>query len=947
MSNLKWAETVELCKNILSNRPFFDQNERDFKLTVAERVRAAVAASKEGRDFLPLLKRAFGSGNNLTDFRAHAHFLDWAASNPELCHQALDTLGGEDLSVEDKVDGFLTPIPREVLGGTGTRLSIASFLLMGLDPQTYVMFRSTAFETAECVLGWPQAPEELSEGQVYAHHLDFAHHVFERLRAADVAVRDILDVQGLIWILTKWEEPQYQAWRANTPINTRLQQAMDEYERDADSDDLERQRALFEEARSRFEDIFGSYEAIQSLTAEQFSNFFNSLDTHGGNTTGLFTFNLPIPRNPATRSYRGLEEDLPALKHALTELLHGEGTLAERIDRILAGPRVRLYITPSLPIPSALLCFHDPNRHAGVQQMKFKEAKLRAAGAHPQLPPEATIGERFEAYEEALARLPSSQGREWDWVQRFGFYWSDAFRRNLESPPDPLADLVAHFREEQHYPNEQSRQEMEARAEFAEYLSEDALTAPDWNKIKLIVSTDKYGSLGPHSGLNQYINDADEEGLEKLQRTIEHLLYSEGSLAERLGDVLDGEYTVPGFDEAAATKLLSIRHPEKVIPVFVYGGRRGKAKLMEAPVLGLKMPATASRAKLAACSNDLLRARLEPYFDEDTWGMSRFLYWLADRLAKQTPITERNGESTKLRRLASDLLVDEEFLREAVSLLRDKGQLILYGPPGTGKTYLARALLRLLAPDEARHEVVQFHPSYSYEDFVQGYRPITSADGSLSYEIKPGPLMRMSTLARELPDFEHVLLIDEINRGNLPKILGELLYLLEYRNDEVALMYGEDGLRFSLPKKLLIIGTMNTADRSIALVDSALRRRFHFIPLFPGQHPLQGILRRWLEQNVPKMSYVADIVDHLNAKLRERFGPHLQLGHSYFMRGDLSEVVLQRIWLYDVMPFLEEQLFGHDEELREFKLDRLLEADNDAHDHADGAQAGPAHPIRE
>jgi hypothetical protein len=154
------------------------------------------------------------------------------------------------------------------------------------------------------------------------------------------------------------------------------------------------------------------------------------------------------------------------------------------------------------------------------------------------------------------------------------------------------------------------------------------------------------------------------------------------------------------------------------------------------------------------------------------------------------------------------------------------------------------------SPGRGTPEIVQFHPSYSYEDFVHGYRPVTRADGALAYELKPGPLMRLARQAGEVPG-EHVLLVDEINRGNLPKILGELLYLLEYREDKVVLMYGEGEARFSLPEDLLIVGTMNTADRSIALIDAAMRRRFHFVPFFPNEWPLEGLLRRWLQRHRP------------------------------------------------------------------------------------------------
>jgi 5-methylcytosine-specific restriction protein B len=210
-----------------------------------------------------------------------------------------------------------------------------------------------------------------------------------------------------------------------------------------------------------------------------------------------------------------------------------------------------------------------------------------------------------------------------------------------------------------------------------------------------------------------------------------------------------------------------------------------------------------------------------------------------------------NAKKT-LDELANELLLEKLFLKRVVELLRDKGQVIFYGPPGTGKTFVARKLIEYLAPETDRREVVQFHPSYSYEDFVQGYRPAIRSDGTLNYDLKPGPFMRLAARAKTTPG-EHVLLIDEINRGNLPKILGELLYLVEYREDEVALMYSEGDVRFSLPEDLLIVGTMNTADRSIALIDAALRRRFHFVPFFPNEWPLKGLLLRWLKRHRPEM----------------------------------------------------------------------------------------------
>jgi len=287
-----------------------------------------------------------------------------------------------------------------------------------------------------------------------------------------------------------------------------------------------------------------------------------------------------------------------------------------------------------------------------------------------------------------------------------------------------------------------------------------------------------------------------------------------------------------------------------------------------------------------------------------------------------------------LEALAQALYIDVAFLRGTVRALEAKRQLIFYGPPGTGKTFIARALAAHLTGDASRVEVVQFHPSYSYEDFIQGYRPRTAVDGTLTYDLVDGPLKRLADRAQESED-THVLLIDEINRGNLPRIFGELLYLLEYRDQEMALMYSQGEAKFSLPANLLIIGTMNTADRSIGLIDAALRRRFHFKALFPDRAPLPGLLERWLHANATSMVHVAATVDRLNARLKERFGDHLQVGHSHFMTKDLNEARLAEIWELDVMPFLEDQLFGREQELVDFTLDslrrKIIDADDQAH----------------
>jgi hypothetical protein len=268
--------------------------------------------------------------------------------------------------------------------------------------------------------------------------------------------------------------------------------------------------------------------------------------------------------------------------------------------------------------------------------------------------------------------------------------------------------------------------------------------------------------------------------------------------------------------------------------------------------------------------------------------------------------------------LARELHLDVEWVEDCLWMLTDKRALILYGPPGTGKTFIAQRLAAHVQPDGSRRRLVQLHPSYSYEDFVEGFRPTVVGDKA-TLTLEPGPLRQLAKTASDDATQPVILVMDEINRGNLPRVFGELFFLLEYRDQSVSLMYSP-GKPFTLPRNLYLIGTMNTADRSIALMDQALRRRFHFAPLFPGEPPVNQMLRRFLAKHRPDMEWVADLLDRLNAKLNDR---NTAIGPSHFMRLDLDEQVLRRVWRASVMPTVEELLHGQASRLKEFDIDRL------------------------
>jgi 5-methylcytosine-specific restriction protein B len=501
---------------------------------------------------------------------------------------------------------------------------------------------------------------------------------------------------------------------------------------------------------------------------------------------------------------------------------------------------------------------------------------------------------------------------------------------------DALRALIERCRGEIGYPRQDDRDQIAARDELLQVLTPESLDAAIANPTTFDIATFRriasgtYGGAGNQGQMNSYLA-AGEEAIAPLARTIKHLLYGAGDEIDRLDDALENpEWKVRGFGEALAVKCLAVADPQQWLPLFVYRGENGKRaviRLPELPVEPLKEPGK-SRAQLAKESNDVLVDLLRPYYKDDLWGAMVFLWWL---LKQRQGEEELAAARSDVDQLADELLLPAEWLQRVLELLEDKKQVIFYGPPGTGKTYVARQLARFIAPDDLHRKTVQFHPSYSYEDFVEGYRPRATDEGNVRYELTPGPLRRLAETAEKSAE-PCVLLIDEINRGNIAKVFGELYYLLEYRGDgdQIELQYGSDP--FELPDNLLIIGTMNTADRSIALLDAALRRRFHFVAFFPDQWPVDGLLRRWLKRHEPTMVYVADLVDTVNRMLPDR---HLQIGPSYFMRPGLDRQWLERIWSHSVLPYIEEQFFDEPDRAEQFTLSRIEQLVNQG---ADGPQ---------
>lgn len=262
-----------------------------------------------------------------------------------------------------------------------------------------------------------------------------------------------------------------------------------------------------------------------------------------------------------------------------------------------------------------------------------------------------------------------------------------------------------------------------------------------------------------------------------------------------------------------------------------------------------------------------------------------------------------------------ELFVGAAQLDAALAALHRRRNLILQGPPGTGKTFLARRLawLELEATDAARIELVQFHPSYSYEDFVQGFRP----DAQGVFRLQDGVLLEFCRRAALDPERPYFLLIDELNRGNLSRIFGELLLLLEADKrgptHAVRLPYAPaEAPRFFVPANVFVIGTMNLADRSLAPLDYALRRRFAFVELAPE---FGAPFQEFLEENGVPAAVVQRLVERLtdlNQTIADdpELGPDYRIGHSYFCQPPVTPAAANS-WLtlvleQEIAPLLDD-----------------------------------------
>ena len=293
--------------------------------------------------------------------------------------------------------------------------------------------------------------------------------------------------------------------------------------------------------------------------------------------------------------------------------------------------------------------------------------------------------------------------------------------------------------------------------------------------------------------------------------------------------------------------------------------------------------------------------------------------FIMDIIREENPTQDKDScEKYTREDFLNDVYMSSERYDTLCSLLMKKQNIILQGAPGVGKTFAAKRLAYSIMGviDNNRIEFIQFHQSYSYEDFIMGYKP--SGEG---FELQNGIFYRFCQKASNNPELPYFFIIDEINRGNMSKIFGELLMLIEkeYRGSKATLAC--NGLQFAVPKNVYIIGMMNTADRSLAMIDYALRRRFSFFSMEPG-YTSGGFAKYQKSLDNETFNILIDRIRDLNMEITKdsSLGSGFCIGHSYFCgQTECTDEWMQSVIEYDILPMLEEYWFDENTKLQKWQ----------------------------
>lgn len=968
-----WAAVADIAKLFLA-WPDFDPSERTYKIRAA----GAMAQAQEGflagePEGLEQVIRAMNHrDNNLVDRFTKQKFAEWIRAHPDAADEGLHALwfrsDEPDIETLERVlDG--------ALGASGATAQVIAWLLAATDPLANAPYRASIIKQFSTMVGLEPPGSGEAASVRYEDALGLYDQCIEELAAFGVQLRDRLDAQSVIWDLVTYpidQEPisgwsdadraKLLALRATAGGASTMTSGST-----TPPDQMHRVLARYTHVRQQWalaEDVdLDAPPPAPDQGPDLAYDLGRALDDARRAGNSAFFFNVLHERQDVPSQLRSGSH---AIFHA--RLLAGDASASDlldcfdppedldaaagKIDRAVDLAR-RCNATPGMA-PLAVSCVWAliaPDRWTPL--WRSAEEPAQRVGWLPQT--DAATSERYLAYHGLMATLdPDNPGR----APRVLSWWPKHFCGLDTSLADRCREnevFAAAFYAQGRTLD--AEQEIAARKN-AEALTGDlilaggALVPPMADLLGTKVRRDptslRYGSNQCYrtDSFVVWRNPDSPYGLgPRLWVTAERVVVAlyPGKHREGWTDFSAQQLTDQVPEGLQWFRMQAAEGVYEITPT-------GSAWSGGAWLVGREF--THDQAADPSFADDVLdtASQLAPL-------VQVLEAHLAGKHDEAPPGPDLDDEAEGIDHLAvaaEHLLVEREYLDELVWYLRDKKQIVLYGPPGTGKTYLAKHVARALAEgDDGRVEIVQFHPATSYEDFFEGIRPsvVPNEDGeggagTVVYEVLPGPLARIAKKAAEDRHHDHVLVIDELNRANLPKVLGELLFLLEYRDEAIATLYRD---AFELPSNLLIIATMNTADRSIALIDAAMRRRFHFRPFFPGDEPVVSILRTWLDRNgFP--SDAADLLDKVNEELTKDLGRDLQLGPSHFMRRDIGERdVLPRIWRANVEPFIEDHLFDQPEAIGRYRWEQVrarhLQAPSQVRSEADSHATGPGDGV--
>ncbi len=840
-----WHEFLHWAERIYEGQEF-DRRERDYKLEIAENVQDAMVAVREDRPNWPkILRRAFGTPNNLTNSRAQENFLSWCEQSPKAARSPLLALWDEERQFAERLREFFDGFPEDVISRPSDRLSTASFLLMGCDPEERPFYKYTPIWRAFEMVDYEKPDDRSDEIAVYLHTLEFLDAFIEELADRGVEVRDRLDAQSLVWVVTR-AMPDELDFLSDAERRKFAEFRGVEYAGEA--------QAWIFQANPNLLDIDSELQAAEPGD-ERWWQVTRYADRMGAGDVGFLW-------------QSGDHAGIRAVFRLITspERRDNPPTAVREADHYVDFEWVTILDEP--------ISREELQKDVVLQELSI----IRAPH-----------GTNFDVTSDQLNRLLFL-------YPQLGADLDVAVETKRLDMGEPCAELFADV-DEAVWAFDTFR---EAAERFEVDGPDDArfsLADPDWDDGLFVL----YFAM-------RVVFEIRGRSNERPRATF--LLPTE--FGEQLQ--FDRSYTY----ESAGGELALFQVP-------LEEARNLDDEVIEAWHEALDR----TYSQYENWSRSRYRDRHLPEFFEATLDESKRRHFLLNGAA-----TESGPEPYTIDDATEELFVGRRRFREILELLTEHKNLILQGPPGVGKTFMCRRLANALMgeKDDERVEMVQFHQAYTYEDFIQGYRP--DEDGGFTRQ--DGLFATFCRDARRGDAGKpYVFIIDEINRGNLSKIFGELMMLLEpdKRGPEwaVPLQYARTrDETFYVPENVYVIGMMNTADRSLAMVDYALRRRFTFVDLKPR---FNDAFEEFLAERGIAESRITEIRRRLNA-LNERIakdttnlGKGFCIGHSYFCPSEGvsdDEEWYRRVVEYQVKPLLEEYWFDDRDQVKS-EVEYLLE----------------------